>query len=147
MFYLLIKDKRLWNIYQRLPDPTLLDVGISIEQVETLPPGLKIGQVRREDGSWADPEDVFENWQAFIDKLDIPERGGNGGYALALASEAKLDAIAAYNLVILFLRGVARDLERLTLQYHLQQIVQQQPELKPKLQEALVAGRIQLSIE
>ena len=147
MFYLIIKDGCLINIYQHIPEPTLLDQGISIEQVDSLPQGLKIGQVRRKDGVWVDPPHQDEDWQAFINKLDIAERGGNGGYELAINGPAKADALAAYTLVILLLRGVAKDVERLTLHYHLQQICNLQPELKDKLQEALETGRINLQLE
>jgi hypothetical protein len=147
MFYLIIKDSCLINIYQRIPEPTLLDQGISIEQVDALPQGLKVGQVRRKDGVWVDPPFLQEDWQAFINKLDIPERGGNGGYQLALSGDAKMDALSAYTLVILLLRGVAKDVERLTLHYHIQQICNLQPELRDKLQEALEAGRIKLQLE
>ena len=142
-FYLLIKDNTLWNIYTSLPSPLLLESGISVEEVDKLPPGIKIGQVRLSDGSWVDPPTPKEDWQTFMDKLDIPERGGNGGYALALAGPAREDAMQCYVLALMFLRGIAKDKEKLTLNYHLQQVVTLQPELKEKLLEALAAGNIQ----
>ena len=142
-FYLLIKDNKLWNIYNSLPNPLLLESGISIQEVDKLPQGIKIGQVRLSDGRWVDPPTPKENWQAFMDRLDIPERGGNGGYALALAGPAKEDAMQGYVLALMFLRGVAKEKEKLTFNYHLQQVVTLQPELKDKLLEALAAGNIQ----
>jgi len=145
MFYLLFRENQLWNIYTSLPEGFLLPEGIRIEQVETLPDGIEIGKIRRSDGSWVYPHQTIENWQAFMNKLDVPERGGNGGYAEALASPAMQDAMQAYTLALLFVRGVAREQEKLTLFYHLQEVVNKKPELLPKLQEALVAGNIDFS--
>lgn len=108
---------------------------------------MRIGQIRV-DGQWVDPPPVpptpVEDWQAFLNKLDVPERGGNGGYALALNSAAKVDAHQAYVLVILFIRRIATDQEKLTLAYHLQQVIAAAPNTQAMLIEALQAGNINL---
>lgn len=145
MFYFVVLNNHLVNIYDQRPNPQSLPPGAEIWERDQIPPGVRVGYVWN-GSAWAapppPPPTPTPNWQLFMDKLDVPERGGNGGYAEALNSPAKLDAMQAYNLCLLFTKGLGGPKELLTFWYHVGEVIRLKPELQTKLQEALDIANI-----
>lgn len=144
-YYLLMDGQTLVNVYTEIPPTGSYPSRFGLLETRLDPPP-RPGQ-RLVNGNWLEPLPPPamappEEWQTFMDKLDGPERGGNGGYALALSGPAVQHAMQAYTLVILFTKRIAGERERLTLFYHLNEIMRLEPTTAPLIAEAMTAGNI-----
>lgn len=145
MFYFVVKDRTLINIYDKRPSPAMLGEGMEVWEMPSIPEGVRVGY-QMVNNTWVPPtpppEPPRPDWQLFMDKLDVPERGGNGGYSEALNSPAKADAMQAYTICLMFVKNLGSERELLTLWYHLKQIMAVSPELSKKIMEAVTAANI-----